>query len=135
MGRRVERNGPAIARRAALAIDQAVVTSTPVDTGRARSNWQVRLGAPVTEQRDPYTPGTGGATGAANAQAAIAQARAALVAYRGGGQEIYISNPLPYIGRLNEGSSAQAPANFVEAGVQAGIQAVGATNILREDLR
>ena len=34
-----------IMRKVALAVDQVAVLRTPVDTGRARSNWVVTLGA------------------------------------------------------------------------------------------
>ena len=133
LGRRVETNSPRLVRRTALAIDQAVVLGTPVDTGTARSNWQVEIGGPVTETREAAVPGQGGSSAAANAQAAIEQGREVIDTYRGEGQEIYISNPLPYIGRLNDGSSAQAPAGFVEQSVQTGVDVVTRARLLEED--
>lgn len=108
-------------RRTALAIDQAVVLGTPVDVGRARSNWQVTLDAPAEGTRDAFVPGEGGATGAANARAAIAEGQQVIASYRiGQNRTIHITNNLPYIQALNDGSSAQAPAGFVEEAVQAG---------------
>ena len=44
-GNVVEENGGKLLRSVALAVDAAVVLATPVDTGRARSNWQVEIGA------------------------------------------------------------------------------------------
>ena len=131
LGRRVENNAPAIARKAALAIDQVVVLATPVDTGRARSNWQVGIGGNDAPPRDSLAPGEKGSTGAAAAQAAIAEGKAVIESYKGG-SSIYISNNLPYIGRLNDGYSAQAPAGFVEQAVQSGVAAVRGAKILRE---
>ncbi len=110
-------------RKAALAADQAVVLATPVDTSRARSNWITSLGSPVTSSINPYSPGKGGATGEASGQAAINQA-AGVISQRTIGQDIYITNNLPYIQKLNEGSSAQAPAGFVQASVAAGISVI-----------
>jgi len=132
LGRRVEANGPLVARRAALAIDQAVVLATPVDTGVARSNWQASLNGPVARDIPAYSPGEGGSSGGANAQAAIQQAQDTIADFDGEG-EIYISNPLPYIGSLNDGSSSQAPSQFVESAVQAGFTAARLSRVLNRD--
>ena len=117
-----------IVKRVVLAADQVLVTSTPVDTGTARSNWQVSVGSPVEETIDAYvpiTPGTdpGKLSETGNAQAAINQGQIA-VANRQSGQTVFITNNLSYIEALNRGSSAQAPAMFVEAAVEAAVQAV-----------
>lgn len=104
-------------RRAALAIHQAVTTATPVRTGRARANWLVALGGPAsavvgtpgkkpTDAPDPIGPG------------------AATIGQSAPEQPIHITNNLPYIKRLNEGHSAQAPANYVQDAINAGIAAV-----------
>lgn len=121
--RNVADNADRLVRRVALVADQAVVTATPVDTGRARSNWIVQIGGPATDAIEPYSPGDRGSTGAANVQAALDQGEAAIRDYRAG-QEIHITNNLPYIGDLNKGSSAQAPENFVELSVLEAVQAV-----------
>lgn len=108
----------------ALVVDQVVVLSTPVDTGRARSNWQVSLRAPINDQIEPYAPGLKlgrGETG--NAQAALSQAQAA-VRGRRPGRDIFITNNVEYIGDLNRGTSAQAPAMFVQIAIVAGVDAV-----------
>lgn len=104
-------------RLTALAIDAAVVTSTPVDTGRARSNWRVST-EKQSDVFDAYAKGKGGKTVGENTSAALDQGKAAVDAATG--NTIYISNNLPYIEPLNDGSSAQAPAGFVELAVQAG---------------
>jgi hypothetical protein len=114
-------------KQTVLVIDQALVTSTPVDTGRARSNWIVGEG-PSTSVIDAYVKGEKGSTGAANAQAALDQAKAFLDSTAL--STIYISNNLSYIQYLNEGSSAQAPAGFIEAAVQAGIDHVKTWKVL-----
>lgn len=115
---RIARAGPEVQRMAALAIDQAVVLGTPVDKGRARSNWQVGLGSAPGGTREAFSPGEGGNTGASNAQAAISAAKEVIAGHTQG--DIYLVNNLPYIVPLNNGHSAQAPAGFVELAVQAG---------------
>lgn len=119
----LEENTNKKVRAIALAIDQVLVTETPVDTGRARSNWIVQLGSPARSPIEPYAPGEGLGKGeTANAQAAMNQG-AAVIGQRRLGQDIYISNNLPYIKKLDEGSSAQAPAGYIDKGIQAGIRA------------
>lgn len=96
-----------------------LVNVTPVDTSQALSNWQVSIGSPVDASIPPYYPGEKGSTQGASASAALAEARA-MLKQKKPGQPIYISNVLRYISRLNEGSSAQAPAGFVERAVLLG---------------
>jgi len=88
----------ATALRALSGIEQA----TPVDSGRARSNWNISSGVPDMETSERTEPRD--QTGAINAAPAD--------------KTIFISNGLPYIERLNEGYSKQAGANFVEEAVQ-----------------
>ena len=110
-------------RMAALAIDQAVVLATPVDTGRARSNWLVSVGNPNLSMITAYYPGSAGSTGSNNVSAALTQAQNAVGGYRTG-ETIYISNNLPYIQMLNSGSSRQAPADYVLTAVLAASSAL-----------
>ncbi len=91
-----------------------VVLATPVDTGKARSNWQVGVGAPAEGVVSPYAPGkrlgigeTGNANGAINAGMAV-------IRYSDPDQPLFISNNVEYIGKLNDGSSAQSGAQFIE---------------------
>lgn len=100
-----------ITRQIALAADRAVVMATPVDTGRARANWQATIGAPATGTVNG-APGKG-----ASVAAATSQASAVIAGYRSG-QVIFLTNNLPYIVPLNNGHSKQAPANFVESAVE-----------------
>lgn len=122
-GRAVEVNATLLKRKVALAVDAEVVLSTPVDTGRARSNWQVEINAPAAGTRDAYVPGTEASTAGPNAQAAIDHATA-VISRAQSEEAIHITNNLAYIGRLNEGWSAQAPAGFVEAAIMAGAMRV-----------
>lgn len=93
-------------RLTALSVFAEIVRNTPVDTGRARANWNVDINAvDVTLQ----------APGHDNASAA----NAAVTRYKVN-DTIFISNNLPYIRRLNEGYSQQSPTSFVQAAVQVG---------------
>lgn len=109
-GRVVAENADRLTKKVAMAVDASVVLNTPVDTGRARSNWQAELNAPASGEAEPVP-----------AAAAIAAAAAVVNKYNGDRhKEIHLTNNLPYIGRLNDGWSAQAPAGFVEEAVHAG---------------
>lgn len=116
LGKAIEHGVNESVKAIALAVDQAVVMSTRVDTGRARSNWLVSLGSANRQSISPYAPGKGGKTQAQNAQAAIAQGQSA-VASRRLQQSIHITNSLPYIGKLN------TLDNMLNMGVQAGMVA------------
>lgn len=123
-GRQVEEGVNRIVRKVALIADRELVLETPVDTGRARSNWQVSLGSPITDEREPYAPGEGLGRGeGANAAGALQQGQDR-IGQRKSGQDIYIQNNVSYIGRLNDGSSAQAPAGFVQAAITRAVGAV-----------
>ncbi len=126
---KVVTNTDKLVRSVALAADQAIVSGTPVDTGRARSNWIVQLDSASDSVIEAYAPGKKGVTAAANTQAAIDQGEAVIHNYQSG-KEIHITNNLPYIQELNDGSSKQAPANFVESAVQAAVAKINAARII-----
>lgn len=94
-----------VTRKLALGALSGVVMRTPVDTGRARGNWMVSIGA--ARGGESTAADKGGAATIANGSAVIGQQRAF--------QQIVIENNLPYITRLNDGHSKQAPAGYVES--------------------
>lgn len=120
-------------RRTVLTVASAVALRTPVDTGRARANWQTHIGGPPPGEVGAYPKGKAGSTGAAAAAQAIAQAEGVAASYKAehSGKDVYISNNLPYIGRLNEGSSEQAPAGFIEAAIMAGLNAIRKMKVVK----
>jgi len=95
-------------RAVALVVDAELVNMTPVDTGRARSNWNPSLNVPDGTIREP---------GQKKSIDPIASAYKIT-------DTILISNNLPYIKPLNNGSSKQAPAGFVDAALAKGKRAV-----------
>lgn len=94
-------------RALAFKILRNVTVATPVDTGRARGNWQVGIDRAkldiltVNDKSGSIAIGKG-----ANELRGVKDF-----------DSIWITNNLPYIGRLNEGHSQQAPKKFVEAGI------------------
>ena len=95
-------------RAVALVVDAELAVATPVDTGRARANWNPSLNVPDTTVREP------------NQKRSLVPVAAAFKLT----DTILISNNLPYIRRLNEGSSKQAPAGFVDLAIAKGKRAV-----------
>jgi len=109
-------------------VGSTVVYGTPVDTSRARLNWQGTVGAPAQGVLKPYpsqpsSPGEG-------ATVAMASIRSAASRYTGQQEGLFITNNLDYIDDLNNGSSSQAPANFVEQAIMVGVRAVTNKKIL-----
>lgn len=98
-----------LVRATALQIHSGVVLKTPVDTGRARGNWQVST-SPVSAQL-AILDKSGGAT-IQKGISKIGSAKA--IKY----PTVYITNNLPYIEELNRGTSTQAPAKFVESTIK-----------------
>lgn len=92
-----------------LSVLAYVKPATPVDTGRARSNWHLDSGAPTVIKVEPGQGQTD------------EEAQAAAGTYTGKDGAIHVSNNLPYIERLNDGYSQQAPAGFVQDAIQAAI--------------
>lgn len=90
-------------RKLALEALRRVVLKTPVDTGRARGNWQTTIGRPATGQTEATDP-SGGQTISRGSQV-IGQAPIF--------RPITLANNLPYIERLESGSSQQAPNGMV----------------------
>ncbi|MGD9210530.1 MAG: hypothetical protein PVI90_07130 [Desulfobacteraceae bacterium] len=127
-GKRLGTEVNRIVRQVALQIDQAVVLATPVNTGFARSNWIVSLDVPVDHTHDPFSPIKKGMdpnkiNESANAKGAIDQGKQ-VIATRKLEQDVYITNNTSYIGKLNDGSSAQAPAQFVETAIEVGSRTI-----------
>jgi hypothetical protein len=94
-----------------LQVMRNIVQNTPVDTGRARNNYNVDLNTvdgTITDETDKNTDGT-------------EKFLSATLGYKLS-DVLYISNNLPYIKKLNEGWSKQAPAAFVDKAIMVGIR-------------
>jgi hypothetical protein len=105
---KTERKMDLAVQKIAFELFSRVILKTPVDSGRARGNWQVAIGSVpdgVLEIEDK--------TGSATISAAAATASGLRA-----GDVIYLVNNLPYIQRLEDGYSGQAPAGMVGLTVQ-----------------
>lgn len=101
-GASVDETGRAIV----LELFGSVIKDTPVDTGRARGNWQTTIGSPAS--------GTTDRLGEAEALAEVSQQSASF----GAGKVIYLTNNLPYIYRLEYlGWSQQSPDGMARKNV------------------
>lgn len=125
---------PVIVSEKAVEAATVIVTDltnvTPADTGAAISNWQLTLDTPAEAPREPFNASPRGRmrqgvwthavdpalTREANAPPTLDAAKIVL-ADRVPGQPIFISNVLPYAEILDQGSSDQAPAGFVDRAV------------------
>lgn len=88
-------------RLVALELWKSIISRTPVDTGRARSGWQLSIGF-----ASDYVPPVG--TDRVNTPD-VGKLKL--------GQAVYIVNNVEYIVYLEEGSSQQAPAGMVRISV------------------
>jgi len=85
-----------------------VVPATPKDTGLAQGNWRTSISAPAIG----VIARKSGAQAVAAGLKSVKSAKKKISKGKQG--SIYIVNNLPYIGRLNNGYSQQAPAYFIE---------------------
>lgn len=108
-------NVNAVIRKVAFDIGARIIMRTPVDTGRARGNWVLGIGSPTiqgTDQVDSYkTKANSNGLGNSSAKSALLAGLSDFVP--GDGKSIFITNSVPYIGRLEYGSSKQAPSGMV----------------------
>lgn len=91
-----------------------VTISTPVDTGRARWSWflSVKVPSPELPPEGKYrVPQTTERIKALEQNFTVSDT-------------LYLTNNVPYVPDLNEGSSKQAPARFVEKSAEIAQQAV-----------
>lgn len=83
--------------------------STPIKTGFARSNWVA--GFSVIET-------TVGSKEGVDSSRYVSSLAAIATWNPLSNATLYISNPVPYMGRLNNGWSSQAPSGFIEAAIE-----------------
>ena len=93
-----------VKKKVGMQLLERLVMMTPVDTGRARSNWFVTLDTPssAVATNPPFPSASVTINDGAN-----------IISLVSGGQSIWISNNLPYIEPLENGWSSQAPAGML----------------------
>ena len=110
--RSLERLTGRVVTKITLDVTANLIEETPVDTGWARANWVPAIGAPVIKD----LTGAERNVAAANGEQAAGQAK--VLGYRLDRGRVFISNNVPYIMRLNDGHSRQAPAGFVQRSIR-----------------
>lgn len=116
-----------VVQRTALSIDRDLVLETPVGNpdlwqnpeaapegytgGRARANWLASINTSETTERD-------------RTERDESDSVQSQLSFYGAGDTIYITNNLPYVKRLNEGWSTQAPSGFIDNIVRRNIEKV-----------
>ena len=117
----------AVVSKIGLEALRRIVLRTPVDTGRARGNWQVSIGSPietVVETMDPsgqqvIEDGTRIiADWSMSSPSIVSGVLTAVQKDLGAFPTVWISNNVPYILWLEDGSSKQAPAGMVGLTIQ-----------------
>lgn len=96
-----------------ILLTEELVQATPVQTGHARSNWIPSIGSPY-----PSVVGSRDAVDYSVQQ----QGLASLESYKLDQGNIYVANNVDYIEDLNQGTSPQAPAEFVQGAVDRAIE-------------
>lgn len=88
---------------------------TPIDTSWASNNWTAQITSP---RREPIGSPENAGAAAAEQQASLG----ALLGYRLLNGPVFITNNVPYITLLNQGTSKQAPAGFVQAAITRAVE-------------
>ena len=127
-----QENAEEVFRSAAFDLFSKIIQRTPVDTGRARANWQLTIRSP-----DLKKIGRGRKRKATAAKLLSDKRKAEIVALDRlyddwkPGYSVWITNNLPYINRLETGTwSDQAPQGMVAISIAEVQQAL----TLRRDL-
>lgn len=83
---------------------EIVAPLTPYDTGHAQSNWVASRGSPDPEEREDEP---------LDIDELVRRAKIALAKLKFG-ESAFVQNNAPYISFLNDGTSNQAPAGFID---------------------
>lgn len=98
----------------AFTMYSSLIKATPVDTGRAKANWQISFDTPETGTTEDIDKTRKGGISTKS----LSRGAAVLDGNKQKYPTVWISNNLPYILVLNEGTSTQAPAKFVESAIK-----------------
>lgn len=116
----LDRHTSELVQQLASEVHANLVEATPIDIGWARANWVPSVGAPVVTQ--PIT-----APESSDVQiqlGRVSAAQAQILTYSIADGPVFIANNVPYIRRLDDGWSSQAPAGFVKAAIEQAVRSV-----------
>jgi len=116
----------AIQKKIVLDALTRIVLRTPVDTGRARGNWQVSIGAPIKDIIDDPRWKKKRESKSFQSRMKSRRSSDSKVINKANGilsklppyQQVWISNNLNYIEGLEKGNSKQAPKGMVSITVE-----------------
>lgn len=109
---RVNKRLDTVIRKSTIELFGSVIKMTPVDTGRAKGNWQCSIGSPITSQTERLDGSKLGSTNGSDSFDDVVKT------VKGTGHVVWLSNNVPYIQRLEYGSSKQAPSGMVRLSLQ-----------------
>lgn len=99
-------------RKLGMLADQAIVAATPFKNGQAKANWLTSINEPETRINDNAS------TFDRSGSYSLALAKSVTDGYPLNElPDLWIVNNLPYIGRLNDGWSAQAGSKYIETAI------------------
>lgn len=102
-------NMSVVPKKVALDLFRKVILRTPVNTGRARGNWQCTVTTPAVGETE-RTDMTG--------RQVIAEVASAVDSWDVANVGIFLMNNVAYIGVLEDGSSEQAPNGMVKVSLR-----------------
>lgn len=108
-----------VKQKLVLEIDKGLVLSTPVDTGRARSGWNVSINRVDLQEYRDWVSSTGEKSGVpgATGQSVLSRHEETIRKIEPE-HTVFLSNNVPYIEFLDKGSSRQAPQGMVDKTLQ-----------------
>lgn len=115
-----------VMKRIVLDLFRRITKRTPVDTGRARASWDVKVGSPsawIPPETKESVAGTGktrlgaglagNALGVGGLSGGTVKEVGSAIEEIDGTQTVFITTALDYMQYLEKGSSAQAPSGMV----------------------
>lgn len=107
-----------IVKKITLDVTANLIGTTPVDTGWARANWIPTIGAPVIEDLSGVDTKGDKISRVSEAASKQSAGNASVLKYTLKSGDTFVTNNVPYIRDLNDGSSQQAPSGFIQLAIQ-----------------
>ena len=105
-------------------VSEQVLMNTPVLTGKARGNWQPTVGEPSGAQLTRLAGVQQTGEEPTGSEKESIKGVCDQFMSDSGATMLYLSNNLPYIALLDQGSSAKAPAGIVHPAISASLDAL-----------
>ncbi len=106
-----------------LDVTANLIERTPVDTGWARANWVPSIGQPELKDLPSARPDDPQTVSSAVVEQQSATAK--ILGYTLKMGRVFVTNNVPYIMALNDGTSTKAPAGFVQQAIAKAVKDLG----------